>query len=63
MFTLKRVDHTPQAEVEQLNSLKYNYRAHFNAITQYLYEVSECHKVYMARKLLDFCPAKCDIDP
>jgi len=38
MFTLKRVDHTPQSEVEQLNTLKHNYKAHFNAVTQYLYE-------------------------
>ena len=40
MFTLKRIDHTPQEEIEQMNVLKYNYRAHFNAVTQYLYEVS-----------------------
>ena len=46
MFTLKRVDHTPQAEIELLNTLKYNYRAHFNAVTQYLYEVSRCYRVF-----------------
>ena len=40
MFILKRLDHTPKSEIEQLNTLKYNYRAHFNAVTQYLYEVN-----------------------
>ena len=46
LFNLKRIDHTPQEEREQLNTLKYNYRAHFNAITQYLYEVSGYNTVY-----------------
>ena len=53
LFNLKRVDHTPQEEREQLNVLKYNYRAHFNAITQYLYEVSGCSTVYRWRDF--FC--------
>ena len=63
MFTLKRVDHTPQSEIEQLNTLKHNYKAHFNAVTQYLYEVGRCCRAYtqfpLKRDSVDFrliCP-------